>query len=351
MQDKNMKKLLNKLMAGENLTVDEATQLMTAVMTGQAGEIRTAAFLTALSMKGETATEIESFSRSMRKAAVSWQDHPPEVLFDTCGTGGDSANILNISTLAALVLAALNIPVAKHGNRAVSSGTGSADLLEEMGISFDLTHEEVAQCLNENGICFLFAPKWHPAMKHAAPVRRTLAVRTVFNLLGPITNPAPVTHQVVGVYDGSFLETIGYALAGLGRKGAFVVHSEDGLDEVSIAAPTKFVRVENSRIVDKGVLNPEDFGFRKYDLAELKVQERKEAVRRTKNILNGKGSEVENAMVCANAGLALSLIRHTADMKECAAECLDTLKAGKGAAILEKWIQFRNTAGSVTSLG
>ena len=346
-----MVELLKQIIAGEDLTAEQATRAMTAIMSGQAGEIQTAGFLTALALKGETGVEIEAFSRAMRKAAVSWPRRVGDTLLDTCGTGGDSSGIINISTLSALVVASLGVKVAKHGNRAVSSPTGSADVLEELGISMSLQPEEVADCLEKVGMCFLFAPTWHPAMKFAAPVRKALGVRTVFNLLGPITNPAPVTHQVIGVFDGRFLEPLGDALAGLGRKGACVLHSRDGLDELSIAAPTDYILIREGRIEKKGQFRPDDFGIQNQEIASLKVADRKESARRVQAILEGKGSEAENAMVGANAALAHPLIFPDSELKSSYEICRETMKAGRPMEVLEKWRSFHNSSTSVTSVG
>ncbi|MBR30439.1 MAG: anthranilate phosphoribosyltransferase [Spirochaetaceae bacterium] len=346
-----MKELLKKIIAGEDLTAEEATRAMTAIMSGQAGEIQTAGFLTALALKGETGTEIEAFSRSMRKAAVTWPSRSSSVILDTCGTGGDSSGIINVSTVAAMVMASLGVPVAKHGNRAVSSPTGSADVLEELGISMSLRPEEVADCLEKVGMCFLFAPTWHPAMKFAAPVRKALGVRTVFNLLGPITNPAPVSHQIIGVFDGRFLEPLGDALAGLGRKGACVIHSRDGLDELSIAAPTDYILIRDGRIEKKGQFKPEDFGIKPMEIDSLKVADRRESARRVQAILEGKGSDVENAMMAANAALAFHLVHPDVDLKSSYEKCMESLKQGKPMDVLEKWRAFHNNSASVTSVG
>lgn len=346
-----MIEILRKLMKGQDLTAEEASKAIADIMAGQAEQSQTAAFLVALALKGETGSEIESLARGMRKAAVKWPERHRGMLLDTCGTGGDSSGIINISTMSAVLLASLGIAVAKHGNRAVSSPTGSADILEELGIVMTLKHEEVAQCLNEVGICFLFAPAWHPAMKHAAPVRKSLGVRTVFNLLGPITNPAPVTHQVVGVFDPAFLERLGAALAGLGRKGAYVIHSKDGLDEVSIAEDTEYVLVRDGAIAEKGTIGPQQFGFSPLPLQELVVSDRQESVRRVQAILAGQGSEVENTMVSANAALGYMLMTNETDPKLAFEACLDALRSGKALQTLEKWQKFHNTSGSVTSVG
>jgi len=343
--------ILKKLITKENLSAEEASYFMTSIMSGEAGEIRTAALLAALASKGETPLEIESFARSMRRAAVSWPGKSPEVLLDTCGTGGDSSNTINISTLTAILLASMGYPVAKHGNRAVSSSTGSADMLEEAGISMDLTHEEIADCLASVGITFLFAPKWHPAMKHAAPVRKALGVRTVFNILGPLTNPAPVSHQIVGIFSDQFMQSYAGALAGLGRKGAYVVHSKDGLDELSIAAPTNFIKIEKGKIGSSGVFHPSDFGFELYDLTLLQAKDREESILRFHNILAGKGSNAENSMIAMNAALAISLVEESQQYKSIAAKCNDHLKSGMCADLLLKWTHYRREGNVVMSTG
>lgn len=333
----NLTELLRQLMNGADLSAHDAGALMAAIMTGEAGEARTAALLTALAIKGETAAEIEGCARSMRSAALSWSGLAPELLLDTCGTGGDRSGTLNISTLAALTIAAIGIPVAKHGNRAVSSSTGSADLLEELGVRLAMDPAESARCLEQNRICFLFAQAWHPAMKHAAPVRKALGVRTVFNLLGPLTNPAPITHQVVGVFDGAFAPAMAEALAALGRKGACVVYAQDGLDEVSPAAKTAFIRIENGAIRERGTLQPADFGLKEYPLDQIRPSDRAAALARTRAILSGNGSDAENATVAMNAGLALHVAGHQTTLSEAAALAMESLRSGAAMQTLQNW--------------
>lgn len=342
---------IKKLMQGEDLTSDEALRAMTEIMTGMAGEIRTAGFLIALALKGETGEEIESFARAMRKAARPWPSRDKMDIVDTCGTGGDASSLLNISTIAALVIASMGFKVAKHGNRAVSSPTGSADVLEELGINLEIPHEESVEALNEIGMCFLFAPAWHPAMRFAAPVRKALGVRTVFNILGPITNPAPVTHQLMGVYDRKFLAPVARALVGLGRKRAYVVHSHDGLDEISIAAPTDFIFIDNGRIQSEGTWHPEDFGISPTSLDSLVVANRKESADRFERILKGQGDAVENMMVSVNAGAVLSLLREDLNLAEARTAVYEHLKSGQALETLNRWRSFRNNSGSVTSVG
>ncbi|MBI3395369.1 MAG: anthranilate phosphoribosyltransferase [Spirochaetia bacterium] len=341
--------ILKKLLKREDLTTDEASHFMTEIMTGQAGEVRTAAFLTALAAKGETSVEIEAFSRAMRKAALPWPGTEGNFV-DTCGTGGDGAGTLNISTLSAVLLAHMGLKVAKHGNRAVSGTTGSADVLEKLGVEVDMPAEKAVQCLEKVGVCFLFAPGWHPAMKHAGPVRRALGFRTVFNLLGPLTNPAPVRYQVIGVFDPRLMDTVGHALAGLGRLGAYVVHSDDGLDEVSPAAPTQVLKIAGGK-VERGVLAPEDFGFDRSELAGLRVRDKEDAVLRARAVLEGGGSDAEVNTVAMNAALVYSLAAGVPDLKEAAGRCKEALRGGGAVGVIEKWARFGNDAGTVVSLG
>ncbi len=331
---------LNKLIQKENLNSDEAEALMRSIVTGEAGEICTAAILSTLASKGETGTEMASFARVMREVATPWPSgslsYP--ILCDTCGTGGDGASTLNISTLSAIVLASLDIPVAKHGNRAVSSQSGSADLLEALGIKLEYTHQKVRQCLEKIGITFLFAPNWHPAMKYAIPVRKALGVRTVFNLLGPITNPAPVTHQLVGVFQKSFQEVIAEALRELGKK-AYIVFSSDGLDEVSWSAPTHFIRVGEGKIQESGEIEPGDFGFPLHKKEDLQISGPNEALHRGLRFLEGKANDAENHAVAMNAAFLHSLVC-SSNLKESAQACLEAIKNGCGLSILEKWRSF-----------
>lgn len=340
---------LKKIMNYENLTESEAYKAMNQIMTGEAGEIKTAGFLIALAMKKETAEEIEGFAKAMKKAAVRWNSKKKYSILDTCGTGGDNANILNISTITAVVMASLGYKVAKHGNRAVSSATGSADVLEECGINLDISNEEVVECLEKVGICFLYAPKWHPAMKFAAPVRKALSVRTVFNILGPITNPAPITHQIMGVFSKDLIPLVAKALIGLGRKNAYIIHSEDGLDEVSIAAPTHYLEIRNGKINSEGIWKVEDFGIKPKKLDKLKVKDRKESVQRFLNILKGEGEEIENQIVAMNSAIALKLFEDIS-LPDATQKILELLKSKKVIEKFNEWKNFRPKY-VVTSLG
>ena len=361
-----MSTFLAKLIRREDLSDQEAKELMQSVMTGKAGELQTAACLIALASKGETGEEIAAFAQVMRGSALAWlpeeelaggaqklsveklytdsfskskeRESKSSILCDTCGTGGDGAATINISTLSAIILAALGIPIAKHGNRAVSSKSGSADLLEGLGITLEASPKAITECLQGVGITFLYAPYWHPAMKYAAPVRKALGVRTVFNLLGPITNPAPITHQLVGVFHKSFQFPLSEALARLGRE-AYVVCSTDGLDEISCAAPTHFIRVASGKIAETGKLAPEDFGFSRHSLQELGITSLEEALKRSRCLLAGKGRPAENYAVTMNAALIYSLVKQVS-LKQAALVCLDAIQAGQGLEVIERWRSY-----------
>lgn len=329
--------VLKQLIDRQDLDAGSATQAMTAIMTGEAGEAMTAALLVALRCKGEKAHEVTAFVRSMRKAAVPWPDATGD-LCDTCGTGGDGRGTINISTLSALLLSSLGHSVAKHGNRAVSSTSGSADLLEELGLKLDRSVEDVIVDLKRSRICFLFAPLWHPAMKHAAPVRRALGIRTVFNMLGPLTNPAPVAYQSVGVFDPELLELMAEVLCSLDRKLAYVMHSQDGLDEISPEVPTRFIRVEQGKIVERGALRPEDFGVTPFALAKIQVTDKKEAFSRAQSLIRGGGLEEDRAIVAMNAAL-LHAGRRGLSLRDAYEECRTELQSGRLENVLKSWIE------------
>lgn len=254
-----LKDYLCQVVAGEHLSRLDAKEAMNVIMSGQANDSQIGAFLTALRMKGETSAEVTGFAETMRKHAKAINCTAVR-LIDTCGTGGDRKGTFNVSTTSAFVLAGAGLTVAKHGNRGVSSSCGSADVLTELGVNVDLPPEMVTQAINNINIGFLYAPLFHTAMKHAARPRRELGFRTVFNLLGPLTNPANANCQLIGVYDGSLTDKVAEALIGLGVERAMVVHSLDGMDEISTAAPTKVAEVKDGEIVSY-TIDPADYGF------------------------------------------------------------------------------------------
>lgn len=298
------KELLNKVVIGENLEEKEACWVMNEIMQGKVTAAQIASFLTALRIKGETAEEITGCAIAMRENAISIKNTFP-LTVDTCGTGGDCKGTFNISTVTAFVVAGAGIRVAKHGNRGVSSRSGSADVLEALGINIDLNPDQVEKCLEEVGIAFLFAPVFHPAMRYALEPRREIGFRTIFNLLGPLTNPAKVKYQVLGVYSSELTEVMARALHGLGVRNAMVVYGEDGMDEISINSSTKISRLKNAEI-ETFYLEPEELGLSRYRLEDIKGGDPLFNANITLNILNGdKGPHREIVLMNAAAALVV----------------------------------------------
>lgn len=259
-----MKNAISKVVAGEDLTETEAQDVMRAIMSGGAAPTQIASFLTALRLKGETVEEITAFARVMRQFAARINPKVKGILVDTCGTGGDKIKTFNISTVVSLVAAGVGIPIAKHGNRSVTGKAGSADVMEALGVKIDLEPPKVERCIEEVGYGFMFAPVFHGAMKYATPVRREIGIRTVFNILGPLTNPANARAQLIGVYDGHLTETLARVLGKLGLERAMVVHGLDGLDEISNLGKTQVSELGGDGVRTYTV-EPKDFGF---DLAK-----------------------------------------------------------------------------------
>ncbi len=329
------KPLLNRLLSGDDLAGEEMEVFVGAVMDGGVDDVVVAAVLAALRAKGETGVEIAAAARAMRARALPVPIKDPERAVDTCGTGGDGAETINISTAAALLAAAAGVPVAKHGNRSVSSRCGSADVLEAAGVRLDVSPQTMAALHDEIGIAFLFAPRLHPAMKAVMPVRRALGVRTVFNLLGPLTNPAGVCRQVIGVWGPDVQDLVASALAELGARRALVVHSDDGLDEISISAPTRVLEIRDGRVIDDRRLAPGDLGIDAADRASLTGGDVSENLRRMRDILSGEEQSAAAEAVAVNAAAAL----YVAEMADSMAQGLEisreTLRSGAGLAILE----------------
>ena len=278
---------------------------MRVILRGEATAAQLAAFLTALHMKGETAEELAGFARALREAALPVPYRPAhgETLLDTCGTGGDGLGTFNISTTTAFVVAGCGVRVAKHGNRAMSSASGSADVLEQLGVVIAVSGDQAVRALETAGICFLFAPAFHPAMAHAQPVRKELRIRTVFNLLGPLANPAPTRVQIVGAHSVDTAERIASALAALDLEHGFVVHGEDGLDEVSLSAPTTTFEVRSGS-VHRRQLCPEDFGLARIDGDAIRGGDPVCNAGITRDVLAGARGACRD-IVLANAALAL----------------------------------------------
>ncbi len=297
-----MKALLQKVVGGESLSEEEMMQAMTGIMEGTVSPAIVGGFLTALRLKGETVPELLGAARVMRSKSEKIES-PESPAVDTCGTGGDGADTFNISTTAAFVVAGAGVRVAKHGNRAVSSRAGSADVLAALGVKLDIDRPHVERCLKEIGIGFLFAPSFHPAMKHAAPIRKELGFRTIFNLLGPLTNPAGVSSQVIGVYDDKWREPIAQVLKGLGCSRAMVVHGEDGLDEITLAADTRVSELKDGEIRN-GFIEPAGLGFDYCCEEDLAGGDEVQNAKILREILDGSGGPSRDVTL-ANAGAAI----------------------------------------------
>lgn len=318
------KEILNKIVTGESLNEEEAYETMNEIMQGITTPAQIASFLTALRVKGETVEEITGCARAMRENAVSLKETYP-LAVDTCGTGGDAKGTFNISTVAAFVVAGTGIMVAKHGNRGVSSKSGSADVLEALKININLTPSQVEECLQKLGIAFFFAPVFHPAMKHAIGPRKEIGFRTIFNLLGPLTNPAGVKRQILGVYDPDITELIAGVLKRLGAQNAMVVCGEGGIDEISITGFTKITQIKNREITTY-YIEPEDLGLCRYKLKDIKGGDAKVNAEITLNILRGKDGP-QRLIVIVNAAAALIVGGIASDMRDgikIAAEAIDS---------------------------
>lgn len=297
--------ILRDLLEGHRLDGPTAQEFMGSIMDGQLGEASLGAALAALKLRGVTAAELGGFARAMRERAVTVQAAATEKAVDTCGTGGDGQGTFNISTVAALVTAAAGVPVAKHGNRAASSRCGSADVLEALGVNLDLPASELGALLDEVGIAFLFAPNHHPAMRHAMPTRRALGVRTVFNLLGPLTNPAGVRHQLLGVYAPELGPLMAAALRDLGARRALVVHGADGLDELALSGGTTVTELRDGAIATT-VVHPEDVGLTRCVVGDLAGGDVAENACLTVSILDGELGPRTDAVVYNAAGALLA---------------------------------------------
>ncbi|HYH59036.1 MAG TPA: anthranilate phosphoribosyltransferase [Thermoleophilaceae bacterium] len=309
---------INAVCRGDELAEDEAAHVLREVMEGRSTPEETSGLLIALRTRGETADEIAGLARTMRELATK-VDVPVDGLLDTAGTGGGTPTF-NVSTTAAFVAAGAGCPVAKHGNRSATSQCGSADVLEALGARIDLGPEQVADCIRGVGFGFMFAPQHHAAMKHVVPIRKALGVRTIFNLLGPLTNPAGAPHQVIGVSDGPFLEHMAMALARLGGRSALVVSSEDGLDEISISAPTRVVELRDGK-VDTYTVTPEELGVERAPIDAIAFGTPEENAHVTREVLSGLDRGPARGLTLANAGAAIY-----------AAERADSLAAGVAAA-------------------
>ncbi len=326
---------LARAMRGEPLYVEEVQQAFEDVLSGGMSDVRLAALLAAMAARGETAEELAAAAATALAFADRVQP-TASVLVDTCGTGGDGAGLINVSTLAALVVAACDYKVAKHGNRSVSSKCGSADLLEGLGVRLEQSSSEVAASIERVGIGFLFAPSFNQAMRHAAPVRRELKVRTLFNLLGPLINPAPVTHQLLGVYHESKQELVAQALLRLKRKGAWVVCGEGGVDEVSLAGATAVVELRDG-VVRRFSVTPEDFGIRRAPLEAIRGGGLADNIRIARSVLEGEEGPFADAVVL-NAAATLCVVQEDRTPEDAAIAARAQLASGEAKRKLEAWV-------------
>lgn len=334
-----IKDALNKLAEGISLTEKEAQEVMLQIMHGTASESQIAAYLMGLRMKGETVEEITGSVKAMREMAIRINVAAP-IVVDTCGTGGDRANTFNISTAAAFVVAGGGMTVAKHGNRSVSSKSGSADVLTALGIKIDLSPERVEDCVNEVGIGFLFAPLYHGAMKHCAKPRADMGIRTMMNILGPLSNPAGATIQVLGVYDQALTEKLAQVLIRLGTQHCFVLHGKDGLDEITLTDSTYISEGKAGRVTSYHV-SPKDFGLEKVNPKELTGGTPEQNARLIEDILKGRRN-AKREIVLVNAAPAFVASGKAKNLKEgyeCAMEVLDS---GAAHEKFERLIQFTN---------
>ncbi len=337
----NIQQAIAQLVAGTNLTEKQMVDVMNQVMTGEATPIQVGAFLTALRIQGETVEEVTGAARVMREKALH-VDAGEGCVLDTCGTGGDGKNTFNISTTVAFVVAAAGITVAKHGNRAVSSGSGSADVLGALGVKIDVPKEMVERCLREVGLGFLFAPALHGAMKYAAAPRREVGIRTIFNLLGPLTNPARASHQLIGIYDGTLLETIAQVLGNLGSARAMVVHGDDGLDEISLGGPTAVAEWKDGAVT-RYTLNPEEFGFEKCPAERLTASDPAECAAIVTAVLKGEPGPARD-VVLINSGAALCVSERVATLADGIGLARERIDSGAALDKLQHLIRLTNEA-------
>ena len=338
----DMPSAIRAVTESRDLSAREMTEVMRTIMTGNATAAQIGGFLIGLRMKGETEDEIAAAAKVMRELATPVNVDVPN-LVDTCGTGGDGASTFNISTASAFVVAAAGAHVAKHGNRSVSSSSGSADVLEAAGVKVDLSADQVAQCIREVGLGFMFAPLHHGAMRHAIGPRREMGVRTVFNVLGPLTNPANAPHQLIGVFSGDLIEPLARVLGKLGSRRVLVVHADDGLDEISIASPTQVAEWDGSK-VRRFVIEPEQFGLTRANLSEITAHDAHDSLRILRAVFDGQSGAARD-VVCLNAGAALyacELAQTIEDGLEMAARNIDSGEAGRR---LDALVSFSQSLG------
>jgi len=335
----DMQAAIKTVLARKDLSADEMNDVMRIIMTGEATPAQIGGFLVGLRMKGETVDEIASAAKVMRELATGVKVTGDHVV-DIVGTGGDGSNTFNISTACTFVVAAAGGTVAKHGNRSVSSKSGSADLLEAAGVKLDLNSEQVAKCINEVGVGFMFAPMHHSAMKHAIGPRKEMAVRTIFNVLGPLTNPAGAPNQLLGVFEDALVEPLAEVLNKLGSNHVMVVHSQDGMDEISIGAETKVSELKDGKVTSY-TISPEEFGFTKTNISELAVNGAEESLAVIKKVLDNEAGPAKD-IVMFNAGAAIYVAGLADSLKAGIEKAEKVIASGAAKAKLEALVELSN---------
>jgi anthranilate phosphoribosyltransferase len=333
-----LREFLKKLSEFNNLTKEEMIQCLEDITEGRATDAQIGAFIMAMKMKGETVEELEGAASFFREKATKVDVDDPDNLVDTCGTGGDLSDTFNVSTITAFVLAGAGIRVAKHGNRSVSSKSGSADLLEFLGAKIDLGPEQVKRMIEEIGIGFMFAPLFHPAMKRVVGPRREVGIRSLFNLIGPLSNPAGAKRQLLGVFSDQFVEKVARVLLRLGVKRAVVVHGKDGIDEVSISAPTTVAEVNGGEVCIYE-FTPEELGFRRYPIDYIKVKSVEESAKVAMSVLKGEPSPALD-MVLLNSAFGVFVSGMADDLKTALEVAKDSIKGGKAQRKLSEFIDL-----------
>ena len=336
----NIQQAIKSVIAKQNLNEDQMHDVMNSIMTGQTTDAQIGAFLIGLSMKGETIEEITASAKVMRALATPVEIGNSDYLVDTCGTGGDGLGLFNISTASAFVVAAAGGKVAKHGNRSISSKSGSADVLESAGVNLDLSPRIIGQCVEEIGVGFMFAPAHHSAMKYAIGPRKELAIRTIFNVLGPLTNPAKAPNQVMGVYDKSLIEPIANVLKSLGSRHVMVVHSADGLDELSIAEKTYVAELKEG-VVTTYTIHPQKLGFVLGDLNDIKADDAKDSLNIIKDAFSGKEGAARD-IISLNAGAAIYVCGLTNSLMSGIERSRLALSDGSAQQKLDDYIKISN---------
>ena len=331
----DMQNAIKAVTEKQNLSAEDMTSVMRTIMTGEATQAQIGGFLVGLRMKGETVDEVAAAAAVMRELSTKVEVEK-EHLVDTCGTGGDSSGSFNISTASAFVVAAAGGRVAKHGNRSITSKSGSADVLEAAGVNLELMPEQVADCVNEIGVGFMFAPMHHSAMKHAIGPRKEMAVRTIFNVLGPLTNPAGAPNQVLGVFSKDWVVPLAEVLKQLGSEHVLVVNAEDGLDEISIGSPTLVAELKDGE-VKSYTIKPEDFGLQRADLSTIKAADAQDSLNIINGVLANQSSPAKD-IVCLNAGAAIYVAGLVNSLAEGVKRAAEVIAEGKAAEKLQQLV-------------